>query len=346
MGPAIRFLPMNSSSGPEYLIYGAGAIGSVLGGFLHKIGRSVTLAGRGEHFRALSERGLKITGIWGEHYLPAEEVQILSGQMKTKKFPVILLCVKSKDTLASVAEAAPLLQEGGIMISMQNGLNNWEAVASQVGEERTAGARVIFGAEVIEPGLVRVTVNADDLLLGEPFLPVNSHLLEAVQKDLSSSGIPARMVGKDEIWAALWGKVLYNCALNPLGALLEVPYGRLGENEETRKIMKIIIEEIFLVIRAKGVKAPYRDADDYFHFLMEKQLPPTRDHRASMLQDILTGRMTEIDSLNGAICQYARRYSIPAPYNDLLTALIKFKEKKSSINRSKIYEHEVVDARF
>ena len=329
MGPGSNVPLMPSRSSPEYLIYGAGAIGSVLGGFLHKIGCSVTLAGRGEHFRALSERGLEITGIWGEHYMPPEDVRTLSGKMEAKSFPVILLCVKSKDTLASAAEAAPLLQDDGIMISMQNGLNNWEAVAGQVGDKRTAGARVIFGAEITEPGRARVTVNADDVLLGEPFQPVNLTLLKRVQRDLFSSGIPTRIVGKEEIWAAIWGKVLYNCSLNPLGALLEVPYGRLGESPETREIMRQVIREIFLVIRAKEVEVPYRDAEEYYHFLLDKQLPPTVDHRASMLQDILAGRRTEIDALNGAISQYARQYGIPAPCNDILTALIKFKEKRN-----------------
>ncbi len=321
---------MKTSPGPQYLIYGAGAIGSVLGGFLHKVGGSVTLAGRGEHFQALGERGLEITGIWGEHRIPPEELRLFSSQMQPEKFSVILLCVKSKDTIASVAEAAPLLEDGGIMISMQNGLNNWEAVAERVGEERTVGARVIFGAEITEPGQVRVTVNADDVLLGEPFLPVNRPLLERVQRDLSSSGIPTRIVGREEIWAAIWGKVLYNCSLNPLGALLEVPYGRLGESPETREVMRQVIREIFLVIRAKGIEVPYRDAEEYFHFLLEKQLPPTVDHRASMLQDILAGRKTEIDALNGAISRYGREYGLPTPYNDLLTALIKFKEEKNS----------------
>ena len=330
MGPEAKFLLMKTSPGPQYLIYGAGAIGSVLGGFLHKVGGSVTLAGRGEHFRALSKKGLEITGIWGEHFVPPEEVELLSDRMRAKRFSVILLCVKSKDTLASVAEAAPLLEDGGIMISMQNGLNNWEALSEQVGEERTVGARVIFGAEVIKPGQVRVTVNADDVLLGEPFLPVNRTLLERVQRDLSSSGIPTRVVDKKEIWAAIWGKVLYNCSLNPLGALLEVPYGKLGENVETREIMRQVIREIFLVIRAKGIEVPYRDGEEYFHFLLEMLLPPTVDHRASMLQDILAGRKTEIDALNGAISRYGREYGLPTPYNDLLTALIKFKEEKNS----------------
>lgn len=324
----IRFPFMKSGISPDYLIYGAGAIGSVLGGFLQKLGRSVTYIGRGEHFLALSEKGLRITGIWGEHFIPARETQIASK----RQFSVILLSVKAKDTYAAAIEAKGLLAADGIMVSMQNGLNNWETIARLVGEDRTVGARVIFGAEILEPGHANVTVNADDVLLGEPFLPVNRLLLEALKEDLSRSGIPCKIVSKDEIWAAIWGKVLYNCSLNPLGALLEVSYGDLGENAETRGIIKVIIEEIFRVMRAKGVKVPYQNADDYYHYLLEKQLPPTVGHRASMLQDILLGRQTEIDALNGAISSYGRDHGISTPYNDLLTALIKFKEKKKAFS--------------
>ena len=297
----ILLLFMKPGISPDYLIYGAGAIGSVLGGFLHKIGRTVTYAGRGEHFRAVSEKGLRITGIWGEHIVPVQDVRVPGAPVPEKQFSIILLCVKSKDTEDSVAQAKPLLKENGIMVSMQNGLNNWEAIARQVGEDRTVGGRVIFGAEIQKPGHANVTVNADDVLLGEPFLPVNRPLLQALAEDLSLSGIPCKIVSKDDIWAAIWGKVLYNCSLNPLGALLEVAYGRLEENAETRGIIKVIIEEIFLVMKAKGVAVPYQDADEYYHYLLERQLPPTAGHRASMLQDILLGRQTEIDALNGAI---------------------------------------------
>ena len=319
---------MTHGPNPSYLIYGAGALGSVLGGFLQKIGRSVTYVGRGEHFRAIQEKGLMITGIWGDHFVPPEEIDALLGPVpRGKKYSTILLCVKSKDTDVAAKEAATLLEEDGIMVSIQNGLNNWETIASHVGEGRTVGTRVIFGAEISKPGLARVTVNADDVLLGEPFQHVNQLLLQTLQKDLGLSGIPCKIVGKDEIWAAIWGKVLYNSSLNPLGAILEVPYGKLGENEETRKIIRIILEEIFLVCRAKKVPLPYQDADDYYRYLMEKQLPPTKGHRASMLQDILAGRKTEIDALNGAISKYAKELGIETPYNDLLCALIKFKEK-------------------
>jgi len=327
---------MDQSQSPSYLVYGAGALGSVLGGFLQKIGRRVTYIGRGAHFQALQEHGLRITGIWGDHFIPPEEIDALSRQGgPEKRYSTVLLCVKSKDTEAAAREAAPFLREDGIMVSIQNGLNNWEAIARGVGEGRTVGARVIFGAEIPTPGQARVTVNADDVLLGEPFLPVNRILLQTLQADLSLSGIPTRIVGKGDIWAALWGKVLYNCSLNPLGAMLEVPYGKLGENEEARDIIRVIIKEIFLVCQALGVTLPYKGADDYYRYLLETLLPPTASHRASMLQDIQAGRRTEIDALNGAISRYAGELGISTPYNDLITNLIKFKEKPQNQGKSR-----------
>lgn len=324
---------MSYGQNPTYLIYGVGALGSVFGGLLQKIGRSVTYAGRGEHFAAMQKSGLRITGIWGDHFIPPDAIETLFGRDQNgKKFSVILVCVKSKDTNDAAKQAASLLKDDGIMVSIQNGLDNWETIARHVGEERTIGSRVIFGAEIQEPGLARVTVNADDVLLGEPFARVNKSLLQTLQEDLLRSGIPTRVVSKEDIWSAIWEKVLYNCSLNPLGAILEVPYGSLGESEESRGIIKVILKEIFLVMQAKGVKIPHQSSDEFYQYLMKRLLPPTFSHRASMLQDIQRGRMTEIDALNGAICQYARDLGIHTPYNDLLTALIKFKEKKAFLS--------------
>ena len=160
------------------------------------------------------------------------------------------------------------------MVSIQNGLNNWETIASHVGEERTVGARVIFGAEIPKPGLARVTVNADDVLFGEPFLPVNRLLLQTLEMDLCLSGIPTKIVSKDEIWAAIWGKVLYNSCLNPLGAILEVPYGKLGENEETRKIIKSRLGGDLPRLPGQESAASLSDADDYYQ-LSHGEAAPT-----------------------------------------------------------------------
>jgi 2-dehydropantoate 2-reductase len=94
--------------------------------------------------------------------------------------------------------------------------------------------------------------------------------------------------------------------------------------------MKNALEEIFQVIEKKEVRVPFKDSADYYRFFIEKQLPPTTDHHSSMLQDISRGKQTEIDALNGAISQYAKELGIETPYNDFLTALIRFKQRSVS----------------
>lgn len=312
---------------PEYLIYGTGAIGSVFGGLLQDNGCRVAYIGRGSHFKAALEKGLKITGIWGEHFIQPADIMEFDSSKIDRKFPVILLCVKSTNTDEAASKAATLLEDDGIIVSMQNGLNNWETIARYAGKGRTVGGRVIFGSEIPEPGTARVTVNADDVLIGAPFASVNWTLLEKLVADLNSSGIPSRVVSSEEIYAALWGKVLYNSALNPLGAIMEVPYGELGKSVEMLEVMRNVMKEIFLVMERKEIKTPFRNYDGYYHYFIEKLLPPTTGHRASMLQDIMSGRRTEIDALNGAIVQYGKELGIETPYNELLTNLVKFKER-------------------
>jgi 2-dehydropantoate 2-reductase len=125
---------------------------------------------------------------------------------------------------------------------------------------------------------------------------------------------------------------MYNSALNPLSAILEVTYGELGQRQETREVMRKVIKEIFQVMVKKEVRIPFKDSDDYYNFFMEKQLPPTANHHSSMLQDITRGRQTEIDALNGAISQYAIELGTETPYNDFLTALIRFKQIRRPSN--------------
>ena len=135
------------------------------------------------------------------------------------------------------------------------------------------------------------------------------------------------------ITAKMWEKVLYNSALNPLGALFDVPYGRLGKNPETYEFMRNILKEIFSILEAKSIKVSYRSAEEYFQFFLENQLPPTKDHHSSMFQDIQAGRKTEIDSLNGAISEYGAQLGIPTPYNTILTHLIKAKEQFNTLEK-------------
>ncbi len=309
----------------NYLVMGAGALGSVFGGLLAEQGRAVSFVGLDDHVKTMQQKGLIVRGLWGEHKIsPVSAFYGAEGLSGT--FDVILLSVKSYNTASVIRQTLPFIHSGTLVFSIQNGLGNWEAIADAVGWNRTVGARVIFGAEIEEPGVARVTVYADKVLVGSPSGDVSSERIQLVCDDFNAAGIPTAVSGHIE--SSLWGKVLYNCSLNALGAILNVPYGHLGEVPEVRETMHRIIGEIFSVAGAKGVSMPYAGPDDYYRFLLETQLPPTATHRSSMLQDMQKGRMTEIDALNGAISRYGRELSVRTPVNDTITAIIKGIEAK------------------
>jgi 2-dehydropantoate 2-reductase len=313
----------------RYLIMGAGALGSVFGGLLQHSGQAVAFIGRGPHFEHLTGRGLTIDGIWGEFQVGP----VAPPSDPAAQFDVILLCVKSFDTSEACRRVKDLLAPQGLIISVQNGLGNLEIIAWEFGPERTVGARVIFGAHLIRPGLARVTVYAEPVLVGPLTPDCPRQALAQVTADLNRAGIPTLKV--DNILTHLWGKVLYNCALNPLGAILGVPYGALGAHPQTRELMRLIIEEIYRVARATGIPLTHADAAAYFSFFMENLVPATADHWPSMWQDLQAGRRTEIEALNGAICRYGAAAGVATPYNDAVSRLVRFLESQAETRQKK-----------
>jgi 2-dehydropantoate 2-reductase len=306
----------------RYLVMGAGALGSVFGGLLQVCGHAVNFLGRGPHYNHITTQGLTIDGIWGEFQVGP----VASLPAAPDRFDVILLCVKSFNTHEACRQVQGLLAPQGLIVSIQNGLGNLEIIAKAFGRDRTVGARVIFGAQVIRPGLVRVTVYAEPVLVGAIGAGHPRQTLARVVTDLNQAGIPIQPV--DDIVPHLWGKVLYNCALNPLGAILGVPYGALGDDPETRHLMRQIIEEIYQVASAQGIRLTYVDAASYFKVFMEQLVPATAGHWPSMWQDLEAGRRTEIEAMNGAICRYGEAAGVSTPYNDAVSRLIRFLEHK------------------
>jgi 2-dehydropantoate 2-reductase len=311
------------------LIAGAGALGSVFGAFLRHAGCDVTLLGRSAHLNAIARDGVRVTGIWGEFRAGGFSLATHATGL-SDAFDAILLAVKSYDTDAMLEPIAGRLARDGVVISLQNGLGNLETIEAIVSPERTLGARVIFGAEVTAPGTVRVTVYADRVLVGARRAGIHPQLDEharAWAARIETAGIPAAYT--DDLEAALWAKVFYNAALNPLGALLGVPYGRLAEQDDTRALMNTIIDEAFAVARAEGVRVSWASADEYRALFYGQLVPSTVAHRSSMLQDLERGRRTEIDAINGAVWRRGVTHGIVTPVNEVMTRLIRYREQRA-----------------
>jgi len=307
------------------LIAGAGAIGSVLGGFLAKAGHAVTLLGRPSHLAAVAERGLRVEGLWGEHQVRDVAVAYDRAGL-TPPYDAVLVTVKSCDTVPMVAMTSGTLAHDGCMISMQNGLGNTEHVLAAVGESRAVGARVIFGAEIPRAGVVRVTVFAQPTVLGavRPGSESERHA-RAWAHRLAAAGIPAEYA--PDVHAHLWAKVFYNAALNPLSALFGLPYGALAADPDARAVMDAVIEEAYAVAVARGVTPVVPNARAYREAFYSKLVPITAEHRSSMLQDLERGRPTEIEEINGCIWRYGEEAGVATPVNATLTRLIRWRER-------------------
>ncbi|MCX5758284.1 MAG: 2-dehydropantoate 2-reductase [Candidatus Hydrogenedentes bacterium] len=302
------------------LVIGAGAMGCAAGGFMAKAGHEVTLVGRAGHIDAIRERGLRITGIWGEHTVTNLSVRTDLSGLSAGDFDLILIAVKSYDTAAAAESAGPLLDANTLICSYQNGLGNAERIAAVAGWERTIGARVIYGVRRPELGHIEVTVIANPSALGvyRPEAPADR--VRAIAEAMDAAGLPT--VYTDRIATMLWGKVAYNCALNPLSALLGVPYGNLSQTEDTLAIMRDVIRELYEVAGAMGIALDPDTPEAYMDLLVNRLIPPTAAHYASMHEDFQFKRRTEIDALNGAICAYGKQYAIPCPANTFLTRMI------------------------
>ena len=243
------------------LIAGAGAIGSIVGGMLHDAGHDVTLLGRRAHLEAIARDGLKISGLLGDRTVTGLKLADDPAKLG-RRFGLILCTVKSYDT-ESIADAlADRLADDGVIVSMQNGLGNIESLIGTFGARRVLGARVIFGAEIRSPGSAHVTVFAHPVAIGPaPALqredaPALASRAREIAAMLDAAGVPA--LGFDDIMPMMWTKILYNVALNPLGALFRADYGALAEDADARPIMDRLIDEAFAVARALGVRCRFQ----------------------------------------------------------------------------------------
>ena len=177
------------------------------------------------------------------------------------------------------------------------------------------------------PNAVEITAHAEPVRIGSLY-GADLGPVDALCEAITRGGVPCEASG--EIAAELWSKMLYNCSLNPLGALIGVPYGALGEREETRSILEATVREIFAVLEALGTRTRWRDADAYLETFWRELLPPTAAHESSMLQDLRAGRRTEVDSLNGAVVALAREHGVDVPVNRALLELIRAREPSLS----------------
>ena len=305
----------------KILVYGLGAIGTTFATFLKERGNIVYGKSKDKDF----PQNLYVEGIWGKHSAKLDAVSDNILNFQNTDLDLIILSVKSYDTERALEDIKKIIKPETIVLLTQNGYGNYELAVKIVGKERTLLGRVIFGAKVLEKGKVKITVNADDVRIGQPDKAIEERKILEIVNIINRSGIPTSY--SPDVYKILWDKILYNSALNPLGAILECNYGRLAKDDNTRDIMNKIIEEIFMVAKLNKIQLNWKKPEDYINYFYNRLIPPTEEHFPSMYYDIKDGKRTEIDALNGAIVKLAKKVGVEAPTNETIVKLIKFKER-------------------
>ena len=319
----------------KVLVFGAGAVGLGLASFLLQAGHRVHLVGKEQTVVALRKNGLKRQGIFGPAFFTPQQLTASSNLAETGRetFDFYLVCTKSFDTENSARQLkseSTLAHQKSPIVLCQNGWGNAEIFSRFFSPKQVYNARVITGFIRPEPHVVDVTVHAQPVHLGSLFDGNATHL-QLLADALSLGGLPSSVT--DDIGKDLWAKMLYNCPLNALGAVLQVPYGHLGEDENSRVLMERIVREVFQVMQGLGHASHWPSAGDYLKDFYENLLPSTYSHESSMLQDIRAGRITEIEALNGVIVREGRKLKIDITCNETVRNQILFLQKKPDDSR-------------
>jgi 2-dehydropantoate 2-reductase len=261
-----------------------------------------------EGLAALRRYGVRLLDLDGS--TKCFPVGVMEGHVCKGLFKQSMVLVKSWQTERTVHQIDGCVPTDGIVLTLQNGLGNYEILTRSLGTERVALGITTVGARMLEPGYAQFT--------GTGVVSIEAHPnLGGIENLLEKAGFTVEVVS-DPI-SLLWGKLVINAAINPLTAILRVPNGELLERPSTRELMAEIALEAAIVVEALGIKLPYADPVTAVEDVARK----TATNLSSMLQDVLGGRPTEIEAISGAIVQRGEESGIATPVNRVLLQLVR-----------------------
>ena len=305
---------MTEAPWPKIAVVGAGAVGGYFGGMLARAGAPVIFIGRPAFVDAVRRPGLVLDTTQFKESVTVEAASELSAARDAE---IVLFCVKTTDTRATARALAPLLRQDALVVSMQNGVDNAEQIHDASGLHALAAA-VYVAAAVPSSGTVK-HVGRGDLVVG----PRNMSTMR-IAALFDRAGVPCKI--SDHLPAELWTKLVWNCGLNAISALGRATYGEILASEDARQLLEGAVFEVLFVAKAAGVHLPlFQDPKVALAGAYEvaKQMAATR---SSTAQDMMRGRKTEIDSLNGFIVRKGRELGVPTPINHALFTLVKLAE--------------------
>ena len=302
---------------PRTAVVGAGAVGGYFGGMLARAGAPVVMIGRPAFVEAVKKDGLLLDTL---HFKESVRVEAAAELDAARGAEVVLFCVKTIDTVSTARALAPLLSPNAMVVSLQNGVDNVEQIRAASGVD-ALGAVVYVAASVPAPGQVK-HVGRGDLVAG-PRHPRTERFAALFER----AKVPCRI--SDNLEGELWTKLTWNCALNAISGLGRAKYGQIAASDDARKLVETVVYEVLAVARAAKIQPPGFEDPRVALAGAFKIATQMADALSSTGQDMLRGKRTEIDSLNGYISRRGAELGVPTPVNQALYALVKLAEGRS-----------------
>jgi 2-dehydropantoate 2-reductase len=295
----------------HFLVVGPGAMGCLFAAGLKRAGFKVTLLDYlPQRAQQIKNQGIEVQGVTGDYTV---KVPAVANSISIQP-DVVLICVKSYQTKQAAKIIKPWLSPEAFVVTLQNGVGNLEILEEIFGKEKVFGGITAHGSTLLGPGKIR-HAGQGETIIGpekEPNAP-----LENIVSAFNTAGFKTRSI--NNVVDLIWGKLIINVGINALTAITRLKNGRLAEFNGTRRIMEHAVKEAVTVAHAKNIRLPYSDP---FARVLEV-CRDTAENIASMLQDVLKERMTEVEFINGAIVREGKKMGIPTPVNHTLTCLVK-----------------------
>ena len=316
-------------------IYGAGSLGTILGAYINRAGVPVELINRNKaHVEALNTFGAKITGtVEFTQKVTAYTPDLMSGQ-----YDILFLMTKQQNNKEVVQMLKGFLAPDGVLVTFQNGLPEMQ-IAEVLGEERVLGCTVAWGATMLSAGVCELTSEPDALSFSLGSVsPKRSQHFTAVKELLEKMGT---VEVEDNFIGTRWSKLLINAAFSGMSAVLGCTFGEAAGPEDSRRVVQALIKECIDVCAKGGIRIEPVQGKDIVKLLdykgaLKKAISffiipiAIRKHaklKASMLQDLEKGKLTEVEAINGAVSDYGRKVGCPTPMNDKVVEIIHKIEK-------------------
>src|ERR1700739_3112275 len=313
---------MSAGEWPKVAVVGAGAVGGYFGGLLARAGAPVIFIGRPAFADAVKQNGLFLDTVQFQERVKVAASTDLGAAGGAE---IVLFCVKTPDTAETARSLAKVLAKDAVIISMQNGVDNAEQIAAASGLKALPAA-VYVAASVPAPGTVK-HVGRGDLVLG----PQNE-ITQRVAAVFNRANVPCRI--SENLAGELWTKLVWNCALNALSALGKVTYGEILASADSRQLLETTVYEVLPVAKASGIQPAGLEDPKTALAGAYKVAQSMAATRSSTSQDMMRGKKTEIESLNGFIVRRARELNLGLLVNHALFTLVKLAQSQTQSTKA------------